>query len=74
MKKKILVLVIASVLVGVFFAVYDGDRKYETKRSSFPKCAETYPNGECMPEGKCMTPTDGVADCKQLYPNYPDKN
>lgn len=37
-------------------------------------CAETYPNGECMPPGKCMTGTDGVANCKSLYPNYPDKN
>ena len=26
-------------------------------------CNETYPNGECLPEGMCITPTDGVASC-----------
>lgn len=26
-------------------------------------CIETYPNGECLPEGMCVTATDGIASC-----------
>ena len=59
MKTKAKLLITALLLIVLMVGAY----LYVNNDST---CSETYPNGECLPEGMCITPTDGVASCEYV--------